>query len=459
MNVLFVFQGVTDTPNYYLHILNRLNSLPDTRLTVAVGWDDLSRVGTGVPLFRSAFGYPFVDLAERKRRDAVLYLPALWRLLLRVRPSVVVVVPEYLESFRVHPLTRLVRRLLGARLILKSIPFRVQTCDEFTADFQRRVAARMQAPPVRIHALLGHLSALPAPFRLAGRLLSGCLKAWRKVNARIAFSRELRRRRSLWRLPDAHVNYIEDAYRVYGSYGVPRERIFIIKNSPDTDRWLAVREQLLRDGVRAHPRRLLHVGRLVAWKRVDLLLQAFAALRGRFPDAELVVAGEGPMEQAWKALAVRLGVQDAVRFVGGVYEASAMGRLFLSSAVYALAGMGGISINDAMCFSRPIVCSVCDGTEKHLVRDGVNGFYFRDGDALDLQAKLERLLADPALAAGMGRRSLEIILTEINIYTVLRAYVEAFGCVTGRDVSRTLDGLDERAAAVAATAGALREAG
>ena len=37
-----------------------------------------------------------------------------------------------------------------------------------------------------------------------------------------------------------------------------------------------------------------HIGRLVKWKRVDLLIDAFTKVIASHPDAELVVVGDGP---------------------------------------------------------------------------------------------------------------------------------------------------------------------
>jgi len=94
-------------------------------------------------------------------------------------------------------------------------------------------------------------------------------------------------------IPDAHVNYIDEAFDILGSYGVPRERIFITRNSPDTDLLFAVGETIAS----AEPilpqceHRLVHVGRLVAWKRVDMLIRAFACIKRDFPDAELLIIG------------------------------------------------------------------------------------------------------------------------------------------------------------------------
>jgi glycosyltransferase involved in cell wall biosynthesis len=63
---------------------------------------------------------------------------------------------------------------------------------------------------------------------------------------------------------------------------------------------------------------LLAVGRLAPVKGFDLLLQALAKVREHLPTAMLTILGAGPKEAALKALAVSLGLREAVRFAGHV---------------------------------------------------------------------------------------------------------------------------------------------
>lgn len=235
-------------------------------------------------------------------------------------------------------------------------------------------------------------------------------------------------------LADAHINYIDEAYEIIGSYGVPTEKIFVISNSPDTDELLASFETVKKQPavLPPNPYRLIHVGRLVKWKRVDLIIEAVQKLRSEFPQIELVVVGFGPELESLKAYAEKMGVADAVRFVGGVYDSVSLGRYLHESAIYVLGGMGGLSINDAMCFAKPVVCSVADGTEKRLVREGENGYYFRNGDVEDLARVLELLLSDPERVNTFGERSLAIIKNEINIQTVIEGYKKAFEFVLAK---------------------------
>jgi glycosyltransferase involved in cell wall biosynthesis len=226
---------------------------------------------------------------------------------------------------------------------------------------------------------------------------------------------------------DAHLIYVKEGYGIYESYGVDAGKIFITYNSPDTDILLDIRNSLLASEpvLPKCENRLIHVGRLVEWKRVDLLIKAFNRVKENFPDAELLIIGFGPQEQELKNLCKRFHLSESVKFIGGVYDPRVLGQYLLASSVYVLAGMGGLSINDAMCFGLPVICSVCDGTEKVLVRDGVNGKFFREGDEDDLVEKIEYILKDPQMRMKMGMRSLEIIRNEVNIHTVIKGFKDA----------------------------------
>ena len=126
-----------------------------------------------------------------------------------------------------------------------------------------------------------------------------------------------------------------------------------------------------------------------------------------------------------------LDLSDKIKFIGGVYDEKILGEYFSASAIYVLAGMGGLSINEAMCFAKPIICSVCDGTEKHLVFDDYNGKYFMENDVNDLANKIEYLLSNPQKIKKMGENSEKIIREKININTVVNGYIKAFNFVMG----------------------------
>jgi len=241
-------------------------------------------------------------------------------------------------------------------------------------------------------------------------------------------AKTLKRFQKLFNMPDAHVHYVETGRNILKTYGVPQERIFLTYNSPDTEMLFKVKDKLLNETQPPQKKiqRIVHTGRLVEWKRVDLLIKAVAKLKDKFNQIELLVIGYGPEEERLKKLAEEEKVNERISFLGGIYNPYELGKLYLSSSVYVLAGMGGISINEAMCFGLPIILSVCDGTEKHLVFNGQNGFYFEEGNLDDLCAKISKILSEPKLSHEMGRESERIIREQINIHTVIKGYTEAF---------------------------------
>jgi glycosyltransferase involved in cell wall biosynthesis len=121
-----------------------------------------------------------------------------------------------------------------------------------------------------------------------------------------------------------------------------------------------------------------------------------------------------------------LKVENKILFVGSVYDPYTLGRYFKCSTVYALGGMGGLSLNEAMVFGKPVVCSVCDGTEKKLVREGMNGYYFSNGNLDSLIDKLSLILIDKKKVLDFGENSVKIIMNEIDINSVVGNYISAF---------------------------------
>jgi glycosyltransferase involved in cell wall biosynthesis len=227
---------------------------------------------------------------------------------------------------------------------------------------------------------------------------------------------------------DLNLHYIEDGYSILKSYKVPKEKIYITYNSPDTDELFSAKEKVEKSTpiLRQNKHRIIHVGRLVKWKKVELLIQVVARLSKEFPTIELIVIGDGPELNDLKELSKKLEVESKIIFIGSVYDPIILGQYYKSSTVYALGGMGGLSLNEAMAFGKPVICSICDGTEKKLVREGVNGYYFNQGDLESLIEKLSQLLRDEKKILDFGENSVKIIINEVNLHSVVSNYISAF---------------------------------
>lgn len=159
-------------------------------------------------------------------------------------------------------------------------------------------------------------------------------------------------------------------------------------------------------GVGADETLVLHVGRLIAQKGVDVLVRAAAAA-----DVPLHVVGGGPEHVRLTELAAEVGAR--VTFAGEVANED-LAAAYAAADVFALVShreTWGVVVNEAAASGLPLVLSDRVGAARDLLEDGGNGILVSAGDHAALAASLERLAAEPALRQQMGKRSREIVST------------------------------------------------
>lgn len=407
MKVLFTFGGL---PHYYNYVLSRLNEVNNLSVYVAAPESVGETLGKGVFQSTEGINFNLIKTAEYKSWYGKAFLKNLPQIVDDIKPDVLVIIWPYVLSLILRPLFLYKLKKNRIKIIYKSIPFGVPEFKDgllFRSDFVNE---------------------------------EGVLQKGLAYSINIFFLTILRK--IYLNLIDAHVNYIDDAYEILGSYGVPKEKIFVTYNSPNTEILFEAKNKAEKSDpiLPENFYRLIHIGRLVKWKRVDLLINAVLKLKNKYKNIELVIIGSGPEENNLKELAKTLNIDTSVRFIGPVYDNVITGKYLMASSVYVLAGMGGLSINEAMAFGKPVICSVADGTEKKLVREGFNGKYFREGDLDDLVNVIGNLFNDKEKLNQMGINSFSIIKNEVNINTVIDGYVKAFNYVTNNNynLSRNL---------------------
>lgn len=167
-------------------------------------------------------------------------------------------------------------------------------------------------------------------------------------------------------------------------------------------------------GLRTGETLLLYVGRLATEKRVELLADALAQM----DDVRLVLVGDGP---ARPALERRLAGTSA--YFTGFLRGEALATAYASADVCLFPSdteTFGQVIQEAMASGLPVVAARAGGAID-LVQDGINGALFTPGDAGELRAQVQRLLANPAQRAVLGqagrtaaeRRSWTSVLDEL----------------------------------------------
>jgi spore coat protein SA len=211
------------------------------------------------------------------------------------------------------------------------------------------------------------------------------------------------------------------ARRVRARFPELARRVATLPNGVDVDRFEPVAEP--------PGSRLLFSGRVAPDKGIHVLCDAFRAVRGRFPDAELELVGpeapvaremqvalsddplvrrlEGFYESSYVAVLTEqlraTGDAGAVRFAGSVPFDEMPGRYAAATMVVnpSLEEAFGMALVEGMAAGLPVVATAVGGIPE-IVVDGVTGLLVPPDDSAALAAAIGRLLEDPRLASRLG---------------------------------------------------------
>lgn len=174
--------------------------------------------------------------------------------------------------------------------------------------------------------------------------------------------------------------------------GFDRSRIAIVPNAVDT--------ALYRPAEKQPPTAPLigHLGRLKKYKSVDHLLEAFKIVWMEFPDARLIIVGEGDVRPALERKASELGIVEATTFAGQVSDAEKVRLLNqMTLAVNCSAKEGwGLTVIEANACGVPVVASDVPGL-RDAVLDEQTGLLYEYGNIEQLAQKILLLLRDTQL--------------------------------------------------------------
>jgi len=296
-------------------------------------------------------------------------VPALLRALRRFRPHVVQVHES--DGAFAALVVKLVRGLLETRPLLVA-NFQVSYMEEWRAVRPLVAGGRVLGRPgwverrfrwtkAPLQILLGRLSA-----RLADRRYA-CSQAT---------AREVER--------DYRAGGVEVVYNVTGG--------------------LAVAERAGREAAAADESGyLLFVGRLRIRKGVEVLLEAFRALRAERPAAVLKIVGDGEHRAALEATAARLGLDPARLFLGRRDAAGVQELLRGAAALVVPSTYEGLPlvVLEAMEAGVPVVASRVSGIPE-VVEPGETGWLVEPVDPEALRAALREVLDGPGEARRRG---------------------------------------------------------
>lgn len=166
---------------------------------------------------------------------------------------------------------------------------------------------------------------------------------------------------------------------------------------------------------------------------LESFVRAIPPVRARFPEATFLIGGSGSLAGALRELAVKLGVEQNVRFLG-VLSQEELPTYLASSDVYVSTALsdGGIAAStaEAMASGLPVVITDV-GDNRQWVEDAVNGFLVPLRDPQTLAERVMRLLEARDLRACMGSAGRQVIVNRNNWHKEMLRMEELYQALAG----------------------------
>lgn len=180
---------------------------------------------------------------------------------------------------------------------------------------------------------------------------------------------------------------------------LPSERISVVRPG--------IAPMFSPGGERARTPLVVAVGRLVPVKRFDLLIDVLARLRGRHPELEAVIVGEGYLREELEAQCRRLGAESWIRLAGRVTDDELVAlyrRAWVAASTSAREGWG-MSMTEASACGTPVVATAIAGHGDSVI-SGVTGL-LADGRLEPFADALDSVLGDEELRQRLGAGGLQ----------------------------------------------------
>jgi glycosyltransferase involved in cell wall biosynthesis len=189
----------------------------------------------------------------------------------------------------------------------------------------------------------------------------------------------------------------------------------------------------------AAPPTFLAVGRFVEKKAPHLTLLAFHQVLQTFPEARLIMAGDGMLRDPCKQLAAALRFDGSVSFLGAIPHSQVARlmrqvRAFVQHSIRAGDGDSEgtpVAVLEAGAAGLPVVATAHAGI-RDVVVHAETGFLVPEGDVDGMARFMSMLVADAGLAATMGRKARAHVSTHLSMdASIARLWSVIEGAIAG----------------------------
>jgi len=209
---------------------------------------------------------------------------------------------------------------------------------------------------------------------------------------------------------------------------IPPEKITVIPNGIDVqdfDRYALSGEKKKALNLENCSFLLGAGGRFTSQKGFVYLIQAMPEVLRLFPQAKLIMVGDGPLRVKLELIARQLGVRESVIFTGyrkDIYEILAATRMVIVPSLFE--GMPNIVL-EAMALKKAVVGSNIPEIAE-LIKEGITGLLVPVADSRALAEKIIFLLENPVLCENIGKKGYEFVKENFSVAGMVERYQQLY---------------------------------
>jgi glycosyltransferase involved in cell wall biosynthesis len=206
--------------------------------------------------------------------------------------------------------------------------------------------------------------------------------------------------------------------------GLSTRRVTAIQNAIDCEYFFAPeqRESCRSEfGLTPECQVIGYAGRIDRVKRLDLLIEAFSSVVSHYPQARLMIIGEGGQRPMLETLVASLGISHELIWTGFRQD---MPRLLAALDVYVQPSINeglSLSILEAMAAGKAVIATDVGGAQEVLAHQKT-GILIPPESSPAIEAALIYLLNHPEKHAALAQAARDHVVQEFSVQRMVEGY-------------------------------------
>lgn len=175
---------------------------------------------------------------------------------------------------------------------------------------------------------------------------------------------------------------------------------------------------------------ILYAGTINARKGYEDLIKAFGLIANKYPDWEIIFAGNGEIEKGRK-IAIDLGIEKQIIFLGWVNGVD-KDKTFKEASIFCLPSYAEgfpMAVLDAWAYSLPVITTPVGGIPD-IAKNEENILLFQPGDYKSLSKQIDKLITNTELRNNIIRNSSELAKTTFSTNNINNTIKKIYYSIT-----------------------------